>query len=155
MLYGCLGPVGVGGPLAESCLRWNSSLDDSCLVCACVFGEGLRCVSRLEKLDMNERTAKGESVSMISSTRIALLLTNPDFWSTSRTSWMLQDTSVLATELEVRIPAIRSLRSLPHPQSMAVSSRCLEHDESTRIRPHRSRLDNCMVRSMGSTDVVV
>jgi hypothetical protein len=30
-------------------------------------------VSRLEKLDINERTANGESISMISSTKIALL----------------------------------------------------------------------------------
>jgi hypothetical protein len=73
MSYGCRGPAVVGVPLAESCLRGNSSLDDSCLVCTCVFGEGLRCVSRLEKLDINERTAIGESVSMISSTKIALL----------------------------------------------------------------------------------
>jgi hypothetical protein len=73
MLYGCLGPAVVGVPLAESCLRGNSSLDDSFLVCTCVFGVGLRCVSRLEKLDINERTANGESVSMISSTKIALL----------------------------------------------------------------------------------
>jgi hypothetical protein len=76
----------VGVPLAESCLIGNSSLDESCLVCTCAFGVGLRCVSRFEKLDMNERTANGSPVSMCPSIKISVLLTNPDFSSTFWTS---------------------------------------------------------------------
>ena len=56
----------MGTTLAESCLTGNSSLCGFCLVCTCVFGVGLRAVSRFEKLDMNERTADGSSVSILS-----------------------------------------------------------------------------------------
>jgi hypothetical protein len=67
--------VGVEESLAASCLAANSSLGGFCFVWICVFGVGLRRVSRLEKLDMNERTANGSCVRMVSRMEISSQLT--------------------------------------------------------------------------------